>query len=82
MISISNDASVSKWTSRELIAFASKKDMRWIQVLDDTSMTIHKQYKISFWPNAFLIDPSGKVVRRNGLRGNELMQSLSAVFPK
>jgi peroxiredoxin len=82
MISVSNDASASKWTRRELAAFADSKGMHWMQVLDDTSLTIHKRYNIKFWPNVFFIDARGKILQRQGLRGDQLMQTLSAALPK
>jgi hypothetical protein len=56
------------------------KDMKWFQVLDDTSTTIHKLYEIQFWPNLFLINREGKVLQRQGLRGEEMMKTLATVL--
>lgn len=82
MISVSNDASASKWDRGKLADFANKNGMRWTQVLDDDATTIHKLYKIQFWPNPFLIDKKGKVLRRQGLRGEETMQTLISLLGK
>jgi thiol-disulfide isomerase/thioredoxin len=82
MISISNDASASKWDQEKLADYAKKKGMSWTQVLDDPDNTIHKLYRIQFWPNLFLIDREGKVLQRQGLRGEEIMKTLSALLGK
>jgi len=82
MISISNDASASKWDRKKLADYAGKKGMNWTQVLDDSDNTIHKLYNVQFWPNLFLIDREGKVLQRQGLRGEEIMKTLSALLGK
>ena len=82
MISVSNDASAGKWTRQNLGDFTKKKGMNWAQVLDDSSDTIHKLYKIQFWPNPFLLDRNGKILKREGLRSEGLRRSLDAVFTK
>lgn len=82
MISISNDASASKWDRAKLAEYTKKNGMIWNQVLDDTATTIHKLYKIQFWPNLFLIDKEGKVLQRQGLRGEETMQTLIPLLGK
>jgi alkyl hydroperoxide reductase subunit AhpC len=82
MISVSNDASASKWDDARLAEWAKKNGMIWTQVLDDTATTIHKLYKIQFWPNLFLIDKEGKVMKRQGLRGEETMKVLEPLMEK
>jgi peroxiredoxin len=82
MISVSNDASASKWDKAKLAEWATKNGMTWTQVLDDTATTIHKLYKIQFWPNVFLIDKEGKVLQRQGLRGEETMRVLAHLMDK
>jgi peroxiredoxin len=82
MISVTNDASVNKWTTRDLTEYAHKKAMRWMQVLDDKSGSIHKLFKVSSWPNPFLINKEGKVVQRRGLRGEQLGKTISDVLAK
>jgi peroxiredoxin len=80
MIGISNDASVSNWDSLKLIDYAEEKDMRWMQVLDDSETTIHKLYNIRFWPNMFLIDKDGVVLQRQGLHGEDLKKTLAELL--
>ncbi len=82
MISISNDASASKWDQVKLAEYTKKNGMIWNQVLDDTATTIHKLYKIKFWPNLFLIDKEGRVLQRQGLRGEETMKTLAPLLEK
>jgi thiol-disulfide isomerase/thioredoxin len=82
MISVSNDASASKWNEAKLADYVDKKGMKWMQVLDETTESIHDLYKVQFWPNVFLIDKQGVVLQRQGLRGEELMQRLSTLLSK
>ena len=82
MISISNDASMSKWNRAKLIEFTKKNGMIWAQVLDDTANTIHKRYNIKFWPNVFLIDKKGTVLPRRLLWGDETMKAVAAMMEK
>ena len=82
MISISNDASVKKWNREKLADYTKKKEMSWLQVLDDPANTICKLYDIQFFPNPFLIDKEGKILQRQGLRGEELMRTLSSLLGK
>lgn len=82
MISISNDASVSKWDRTKLAEYTEKKGMKWFQVLDDTSNTIHDFFHIRFWPNMFLIDREGRVLGREGRRSSELMDVLSTLLKR
>jgi thiol-disulfide isomerase/thioredoxin len=82
MISISNDASASKWDQSKLAEYTKKNRMVWNQILDDTATTIHKLYKIQFWPNLFLIDKQGKILQRQGLRGEETMKTLEPLMEK
>lgn len=76
-ISVSNDASARKWTEKDLIGFAAKNGMTWMQVLDDPENTITKLYKIRFWPNPFLIGKDGKIFAREKLRGEDLRKTLA-----
>ncbi|MBI3006301.1 MAG: redoxin domain-containing protein [Ignavibacteriales bacterium] len=82
IISVSNDASASKWDRANLVDYTEKKGMKWMQVLDDPTNIIHNLYKIQFWPNVFLIDREGKVMQRQGLRGDELAKILSSLLDK
>ncbi|MGH2567395.1 MAG: TlpA family protein disulfide reductase, partial [Bacteroidota bacterium] len=82
MISISNDASVNKWDRAKLADYTAEKGMKWIQVLDDPTNTLHNLYKIQFWPNMFLIDREGNVLQRKGLTGDELARTLSGLLPE
>lgn len=82
IISVSNDASASKWNEAKLADYVDKKGMKWMQVLDETTDSIHDLYKVQFWPNVFLIDKQGVVLQRQGLRGEELMQRLSTLLGK
>lgn len=82
MISVSNDASASKWDRAKLAEYTKKNGMIWTQVLDDNATTIHKLYNIQFWPNPFLIDKEGKVLQRQGLRGEEMMKVLEPLMKK
>lgn len=82
MISVSNDASASKWNEAKLADYINKKGMKWMQVLDETTDSIHDLYKVQFWPNVFLIDKQGVVLQRQGLRGEELIQRLSTLLSK
>jgi peroxiredoxin len=77
MISISNDASASDWDRQQLTEYTGEKGMEWIQVLDDHDNTIHTLYNIRFWPNMFLIDKGGTVLQRQGLRGEQLKETLA-----
>jgi peroxiredoxin len=79
MLSISSDAMRNKPDPAKFAGFVKMKQMTWMQVLDGAGGEIHKQYNIKFWPNIFLIDPSGKVLQRDKLRGPELEQTLSAL---
>lgn len=79
IVSICSDAMMGKSNRDKLIEFTKKRGMTWMQVLDDASAAIHKQYDIKFWPNMFLIDREGKVVTREGLRGPELKKTLSTL---
>jgi thiol-disulfide isomerase/thioredoxin len=80
MISISNDASANNWSGDDLVNYTTKREMHWPQVLDDANTTIHKLYNIQFWPNMFLIDKEGNVLQRQGLRGEELFDTLAEVL--
>ncbi len=79
VISVGSDAMMGKPDPVKFEAFTKKKGMVWMQVLDDASGTLHKQYNIKFWPNVFLIDREGIVLQREGLRGAELTTTLSAL---
>ncbi len=77
MISVSNDAKVKKWTGAQLSEYANEKGMKWMQILDDLDGSIFNLYRINFVPNLFLIDPQGKVIERQKLRGEELKKTLA-----
>jgi len=79
-ISVSNDASARKWTEKDLVEFAAKNGMGWMQVLDDPESTITKLYKVRFWPNPFLIGKDGKILTREKLRGEELRTTLAGLL--
>ncbi len=80
MISISSDA----FGPEKLANYAEQKGMEWMQVLDGKpgQGMIQNLYKIQFYPNPFLIGPDGKVLHREGLRGDQLDKTLSGLFGK
>lgn len=82
MISVSSDAFASGWSAEKLAGYADSKGMKWMQVLDDKAKTIDELYKVQFWPNPFLVGPDGKVLQRDGLRGDQLDKTLSGLFGK
>lgn len=82
MISVSNDASASKWNEAKLADYVDKKGMKWMQVLDQSADSIHELYNVRFWPNVFLIDTQGVVLQRQGLRGEELIRRFSTLLSK
>lgn len=80
VISISSDS----FGPERLADYTEQKGMRWMQVLDGKpgQGPIQNLFAIQFYPNPFLIDKDGKVLQREGLRGEELDKTLSGLLGK
>ena len=67
---------IAEDSPEKLRAFIKKKDLKWPQILSDSSNKLIEKYHISGFPTTFLLDPTGKVIARD-LRGNDLKKKLS-----
>lgn len=72
VISISTDAKQKDWENA-----VQELGMTWTQMLDVETANIYGVFSI---PTTFLVDPNGTIIAKN-LRGNELEETLSKIFP-